>query len=80
MQGHTDDVNVVAFSHDNFQIVSGSSDNTARLWYTDYNDLIEYACSNISRDLHDFEREQYNITMNPDAINYDTCPQFENNE
>ena len=32
--GHTSDVNSVAFSSDNRQIVSGSRDKTIRLWNT----------------------------------------------
>ncbi|THU75574.1 hypothetical protein K435DRAFT_706870, partial [Dendrothele bispora CBS 962.96] len=33
LQGHDDDVNSVAFSEDGTRIVSGSSDNTMRLWH-----------------------------------------------
>merc|ERR1711918_275124 len=33
-QGHTSDVNSVAFSSDNRQIVSGSRDKTIKLWNT----------------------------------------------
>jgi len=34
LEGHSSEVNSVAFSHDGLQIVSGSSDNTIKVWDT----------------------------------------------
>ena len=40
LQGHTDDVNHIAFSPDGKKILSGSEDNTVRLWDTETGLLI----------------------------------------
>ena len=74
--GHTDTVRSVAFSPDGQYVLSGSDDHTLRLWYTDYHDLINYACTRIFRpDLTTDERIQYGIRDEKP-----TCPQFAQNE
>ena len=40
MKGHTGDVNSVGFNHDGTKIVSGSSDNTIRVWNVDTGECI----------------------------------------
>ncbi len=68
--GHLAVVFDVAFSPDGRYILSGSYDNTARLWDTDYRDFVAYACTRIFRDFTDVERQQFELDDTP------TCPQF----
>ena len=69
--GHTAGVTSVAFTPDGKRIVTGSLDGTIRTWITDYNDLLDYACSRIGIDLGPEERTLYGITDDEP-----TCPQF----
>ena len=41
LEGHTDDINSVAFSPDGQTLASGSGDDTIRLWNTNTGELIE---------------------------------------
>jgi WD40 repeat protein/class 3 adenylate cyclase len=59
--GHTNFVNAVAFSPDGKWVLTGSSDNTARLWRTDYHDTINDLCGLLLRDFSADERAQYEI-------------------
>jgi WD40 repeat protein len=52
----------VDFSPDGQTILTASKDGTARIWYTDYHDTIRYLCAQLTRDLTDEERAQYNVT------------------
>ena len=62
LSGHTAGVRAVAFSHDGKLLLTGSDDNTARLWHVDYHDTIHDLCRRLIRDLTDDERNQYNIS------------------
>jgi len=57
-------VHSVAFSPDGTYVLSGSTDATARLWRTDYHDVIRLACSQLARDFTDADRTLYNIPDN----------------
>ena len=46
LKGHTDCVFSVVFNHDGTKIVSGSQDNTIRVWNVDTGECI---CINIER-------------------------------
>jgi WD40 repeat protein len=70
LTGHSDQVRGVAFSPDGKYMLTASLDGTARLWQTDYHDTIRYLCGQLTRDLTDQERTQYDIPGS-DA----TCPQ-----
>jgi hypothetical protein len=62
---HGDDVTAVAFSPDGGWVVSGSGDsfesrdNTARVWRWRAEDLIDLACSRLTRNLTQAEWKQY---------------------
>ena len=62
--GHTDQINGVAFSPDGKLVLTGSSDNTARLWHVDYHETINYVCGRLTRDFTTDERARYAL---PDA-------------
>ncbi|KAE9400481.1 hypothetical protein BT96DRAFT_647096 [Gymnopus androsaceus JB14] len=42
MEGHTDEVNSVAFSPDGRRIVSGSSDHSVQVWDAESRQIVEY--------------------------------------
>jgi WD40 repeat protein len=56
---HDDGVNSVAFSPDGKYVVSGSLDNTARVWAWQAADLITNACKTMLRNLTRAEWLQY---------------------
>jgi hypothetical protein len=49
--------------------VTGSTDNSVKLWDTDIDNVIHFACSHLSRDFTDAERQQFLIADQPP-----TCP------
>ena len=57
------------FSSDGRYLLTGSHDQSARLWHTDYHDTIDYLCGLLIRDLTPEERTQYGI-----ADQEPTCP------
>jgi WD40 repeat protein len=69
--GHTAAVTSVAFLPGGQKIITGSMDGTIRTWITDYNDLLDYACTRIGKDLTPDERSRYGIS-DQEPI----CPQF----
>ncbi len=56
---HDGNVKSVAFSPDGKYVVSGSDDNTARVWIYRPEDLIAEACSHVTRNLTRAEWKQY---------------------
>ena len=66
--GHKGSVLSMAFSPDGTRIITGGTDGRVRYWYTDYRDLVDYACTRVLRELTDHERERYYIDEAP------TCP------
>jgi hypothetical protein len=56
---HDNDVNTVAFSPDGKWVISGSGDGTARVWLWRAEDLIDLACSRLTRNLTQAEWRQY---------------------
>jgi len=56
---HEGDVDAVVFSPDGRWVVSGSDDNTARVWWWQPEDLIDLACSRLTRNLTREEWRQY---------------------
>jgi WD40 repeat protein len=69
--GHSAAVTSVAFSPDGKKIITGSLDKTIRTWFTDYNDLLAYACTRVGVDLTPEERNLYGISDQEPV-----CPQF----
>jgi WD40 repeat protein len=69
--GHTSEIKGVAFSPDGKYVLTGSRDNTARLWRVDAQEVIQIACGLLPRDFTLQERMTYNI-----ADNTPTCPEF----
>ena len=49
----------VGFSSDGKQLITGSYDDTARVWSLDSADLIEKACSRLDRNLTKKEWQEY---------------------
>ncbi len=47
LTGHTSEVYSVAFSPDGKHIVSGSGDNTLRLWDVSWESLLQTACNQL---------------------------------
>jgi WD40 repeat protein len=60
--GHTDLIRTGFFSPDGKYILTGSHDNTARLWLTSLSDTIQAVCAMLTRDLTPQERIQFEIT------------------
>ena len=56
---HGASVNVVAFSPDGKMIVSGGDDGIARVWYWYPENLIDLACTRLTRNLTREEWKQY---------------------
>jgi WD domain, G-beta repeat len=67
LRGHEEDVCAVGFSPDGARIVSGSKDDTVRMWFVDKNDadLVAHACGSLPRDLSPKAIERFNL--DPDA-------------
>ncbi len=61
LRGHESGVNSVAISTDNRWVLTGSFDNTARLWDMDIERLMARARKLVGRELTDKERERYLI-------------------
>ena len=61
LAGHTSWVGSAAYSPDGQFIVTASDDGTARIWDADYRDFITYACTRVSRDLTENEKDEYGI-------------------
>jgi WD40 repeat protein len=59
LQGHADDVTSVAFSPYGRWIISGSLDDTARVWHMDLKELEDVACRVAGRNLTEEEWTQY---------------------
>lgn len=53
--------NSAIFSGDGKQVYAGGADNLLRVWEVDINDLVDYACAVIGRDLTPAERQKYEI-------------------
>ena len=61
LRGHESTVCTVAVSADNRWVLTGSDDNTARLWDMDIERLMVRAKKLVGRELTDAERERYLI-------------------
>ena len=59
LRGHDEDVNAVGISADSRWVVTGSSDNTARLWFLQMNDLFDLARTIIGRNFFAEEWQLY---------------------
>jgi WD40 repeat protein len=59
LRGHSAGIAAVAISSDNRWLVTGSWDNTARLWGLHLDELIDLACRTAGRNLTRAEWEQY---------------------
>jgi WD40 repeat protein len=69
--GHTAAVTSVGFISDGNKIITTSLDKTVRIWFTDYNVLLDYACTLVGSDLSAGERALYGVSgQDP------TCPEF----
>jgi WD40 repeat protein len=61
LSGHAGPILSLSTSPDDKLIVSGSNDKTVRIWDTDYQDFISYACTRLVRDLTPTERQKFGI-------------------
>jgi WD40 repeat protein len=59
----------VAFSPDDQYVLTGNEDGVARLWRVDFQEVLQFACTALPRDLTTEERAVYGITDNAP-----TCP------
>jgi WD40 repeat protein len=59
LRGHEDLVHAVAISPDNRWLVTGSSDNTARLWLLQVNELVDLARTVVGRNFSSNEWQLY---------------------
>jgi energy-coupling factor transporter ATP-binding protein EcfA2 len=67
LRGHETEVHAAAFSPDGARIVSGSWDQTVRVWFVGKDDaaLVAHACARLPRDLAPKAIERFNL--DPDA-------------
>lgn len=61
LRGHESTVRSVTISTDNRWVLTGSADNTARLWDVEIERLMARAKKLVGRELTDAERERYLI-------------------
>ena len=59
LHGHEDGLWALAISPDGRRLVTGGSDNTARVWTLDANELVGLACQMAGRNLTQAEWVQY---------------------
>ena len=74
LQGHTDRVSPVAFSPDEWQVVTASRGKTARVWRVVWKELLTYLRSKTSACLTVPDRHQY-LAEEPDEAQaaYEAC-------
>jgi len=65
LEGHTSDVNSVAFSHDGLHIVSGSSDQTIKIW--------EFSSGNELRTIEGHTNEVNSVVLSPNTHYIISC-------
>ena len=67
LEGHTDRVTAVAFSHDGARVLTGSDDNTARLWpvFSSAQALVEEVKASVPRCLTLTLRELFHLGTPP---------------
>ena len=70
LTGHTDAVSSVAFSPDGTRIVSGSADNTVRLWPA-YPDPASAMCAKLTTNM---SHQQWRDWVSPDIDYIKVCP------
>ncbi len=72
LTGHTGQVESVAFSPDGTRIVSGSGDNTLRLWPT-YPDPASAMCAKLATNM---SHKQWREWVSPDIDYIKVCPEL----